>query len=111
MDYVSFAFGLGSSDETRPHPRSYYSGAPETDLNETFEREVPSDVLDKAQSDGEISFDLFEDLRYIDVGDKLALSSGDRRESFLVSDVVRVRTNDTGEKDSFALKISLSPAD
>ncbi len=109
MDYVSFAFGFDSSNETRPDPDSYYNGEPETDLNETFEREVFPVLFEKALREHEISLDSFEDLRYLDEGDKLILTCGDRRATYVVSGIRRVRTNADGEADSFALNVTLAP--
>lgn len=93
MDYARFAFMLDDDDaekEIRPTEEFDETAfTPQTDLNERFELEVAQDIFDEAQSHGEIKLCDLPQLRYLDVGDTMALRCGKSMAEFLVEDVDR----------------------
>ena len=91
MDYAAFSFGSGQGscypcDEFDPSEFE-----PEEDLNEEITLEV-SEVLFPEDTEGEFLLPDVRELRYLDRGDHLILTSGENTARFLVSDVGRSRT-------------------
>lgn len=92
MDYVRFAFMIEPEEEI--HPQQEFDEDEftlEFDLNERFELEVSQDVFTAAESQCEIKLENLPELRYLDVGDTLALSCGNKSAEYAVVDVDRDR--------------------
>lgn len=92
MDYAKFAFGWDRANEIRPKEIfNKYNFTPERDLNERFELQVSQVSWDNAHSEHTIKLDDLIELRYLDVGDTLALVCGEQTAEFAVADVDRTR--------------------
>ena len=64
---------------------------PETDLNERIEIAVTQEVIDCAESEGEIKLPVLDGLRYLGEGDTLALTCAGKTVEYTVLDAVRKR--------------------
>ena len=95
LDYTMYAFIIDPEQlDAEIHPTDKFDEenfVPEIDLNERFELAVAQDIFDAAQNDGEIKVDDLIELRYLDVGDTLALTCGENTAEYLVEDVDRKR--------------------
>lgn len=110
MDYCMFAFMTDRSLETRPDDDRDvpYDFEPETDLNEIFDLEVSPATFAQAESEGAVSVDSFDNLRYLGEGDMLALTCGDLRKIYYVQEAWR-SVEDDDASGEFRLHITLSP--
>ena len=89
LDYTHYAFMMDPDEEIRPQEEFDIDDfTPETDLNERFDLAVEESVFDAA-SNGEIKLDNLPELRYLDVGDTLALHFGDKTEEYIVRELER----------------------
>lgn len=92
LDYTWYTFVVDPEQldyEIRPTEQFDEDNfTPESDLNERFELEVSQEVLAEADT-GSIKLDDLIELRYIDVGDTLALRCGDKMAEYTVVDVER----------------------
>lgn len=105
MDYVKFAFAHSIDYKTEICPKEGYQEymfIPESDLNERFELEVPPSVFAAAQHSHEIKVDDLPVLRYLDVGDALALTCEQKTVEYIVNEVHF--TKDLPEEKLRALK-------
>ena len=95
LDYTTYAFMIDPKQlDSEIHPTDEFDEAtfqPEVDLNERFELAVAQDIFDAAQKSGEIKVDDLPALRYLDVGDTLALVCGEKTAEYTVADVDRKR--------------------
>ena len=95
LDYTMYAFMIDPKQldsEIRPTDEFDEENFQlEGDLNERFELAVSQDVFDDAQNGGEIKVDDLPALRYLDVGDTLALVCGEKTAEYIVADVDRKR--------------------
>ena len=92
MDYALFTFVGSLESEIRP-TNAYAEDefVPEIDLNERFELEVEQHVFESAQQSHEIKLDDLPQLRYLDIGDTLALTCNQKTIEYTVEDVDRAR--------------------
>ena len=105
MDYAKFAFMTDPDSEIRPQETfDGESFTPETDLNERFELTVSESVLNDANR-GEIKLDDLPELRYLDVGDTLALRVGDEVCEYAVLSVDRDK--DLTEEQKLELQLAM----
>ncbi len=106
MDYCRYAFMTDSANETRPEG-SYrrIKIKPERDLKDSFAREVTPEEFAAASQSLKITFPSYEDLRYLDIGDEITLSSGENSAKYTVKDVERTRQS---SDKALVLRVSLS---
>lgn len=95
LDYTMYAFIVDSEQlDEEIHPTDEFDEEnfiPETDLNERFELAVSQQIFDDAKNVGQIKVDDLPELRYLDVGDTLALTCGNATAEYAVADVDRMR--------------------
>ena len=95
LDYTHYAFIIEPEQlDSEIRPTDEFDEdifVPETDLNERFEQTVSQDIFDAAQNVGEIKLDNLPELRYLDIGDTLALVCGKNTAEFAVIDIDRKR--------------------
>lgn len=93
MDYTMYAFMVDPKQldsEIRPEKEFNESRFhPEVDLNERFELAVSQEIFEGAQNGGEIKVDDLPELRYLDIGDTLALVCGEKTAEYTVTDLDR----------------------
>lgn len=108
MDYVKFAFSYSIDYDSEIRPKEQYDEdmlIPKGDLNERFEIEVSPNVFASAQHSHKISLDDLPTLRYLDVGDTLALICERKTVEYTVTDVVR--TKDLTEERRRELELAI----
>lgn len=108
MDYVKFAFARSIDYYSEIHPKEQYDEdtfITEGNLNERFEIEVSPNVFASAQHSHEISLDDLPTLRYLDVGDTLALTCELKTVEYIVTNVDR--TKDLTEERRRELELAI----
>ena len=105
MDYARYAFTMDMEKEVRPTEGfDEDSFMLEADLNERFELDVTQEVFDAAKRSRKIKLDDLPELRYLDMGDTLALRCGDKTAEYIVDDVDRER--DLTEEKRWELELA-----
>lgn len=91
-DYSLFAFGTISDRASYPCDEFEKDKfIPETNLNETFEVEVPEDIFNLAKTKNPFFMDDLQELRFIDKNDTLVLKCGENILNFTIADIDRNR--------------------
>ena len=103
MDYARYAFAFGE-DRSKCPKRTPFCPEAETDLAETYEREVSEEDLARAEEGG-IAFSEYEYLRYLYTGDTLVLTSHGSRTAYRVKGAHREHNRE--KEPAFLLIVSL----